>query len=348
MTNTSKSTRILAYDMIRIAAIFAVVMIHSSSAYISAPVHTLDFFLGNIMESLSRIGVPLFIMLSGALLLNENKEFNFQKMKQYCIRIFILLYIWSFLFAIFYEILIPLVGNHPISIKEFLYSFIFGQYHQWYLFMIIGLYLITPILKLFIKQENRKYIEWFILLSIVFRFSVPIMNLLSNTLTNTTDIMANYVNQYSLQFADPNLTYFFLGWYFTNCSLSKKQKSTIYVLGFLALMTTILGNYLLPTASSVFYSGVSANTLFYAAALFLFLYSQEWKNVPTKWVNLLSKMSFGIYLVHPIWLTILKQLPISEAAIIRIPFNWIGSMVLSLVTVYIMSNIPFIKKLVKN
>ena len=59
MTNTSKSTRILAYDMIRIAAIFAVVMIHSSSAYISSPVHTLDFFLGDIMESLSRIGVPL-------------------------------------------------------------------------------------------------------------------------------------------------------------------------------------------------------------------------------------------------------------------------------------------------
>ena len=214
--------------------------------------------------------------------------------------------------------------------------------------MIIGLYLITPILKLFIKQENRKYIEWFILLSIVFRFSVPIMNLLSNTLTNTTDIMANYVNQYSLQFADPNLTYFFLGWYFTNCSLSKKQKNTIYVLGFLALMTTILGNYLLPTASSVFYSGISANTLFDAAALFLFLYTREWKNVPTKWVNLLSKMSFGIYLVHPIWLTILKQLPISKTAIIRIPFNWISSMVLSLVTVYIMSNIPVIKKLVKN
>ena len=73
--------RILSYDVIRIVAIFAVVMVHVVSIYLRrAPVDSVEFITANVWGSLARIGVPMFVMLSGALLLNEERSYSYKTM----------------------------------------------------------------------------------------------------------------------------------------------------------------------------------------------------------------------------------------------------------------------------
>jgi len=48
-----------------------------------------------------------------------------------------------------------------------------GHYHLWFIYLIIGLYFIIPLLRLWVTDDNKKYVEYFIGLSIVFAFIIP-------------------------------------------------------------------------------------------------------------------------------------------------------------------------------
>lgn len=75
-----KNNRIVYMDVLRVIACFAVIMIHSSSSYVIENLGSLNFWIGNVSDSLARIGVPLFVMVSGALMLDEKYNFSAQKL----------------------------------------------------------------------------------------------------------------------------------------------------------------------------------------------------------------------------------------------------------------------------
>ena len=82
MNNTTLKTnnRIISYDVMRIFAAVAVVMIHSVAEFIKdCPVMSIDYAVMNIIDSITRFSVPLFVMISGALILDEEKEFSMKK-----------------------------------------------------------------------------------------------------------------------------------------------------------------------------------------------------------------------------------------------------------------------------
>ena len=66
-TEPKKKERIIAFDFLRIIAALAVVMSHSAIAT------DVSFSDGVIFDSLSRFAVPVFLMISGALMLDEKK-----------------------------------------------------------------------------------------------------------------------------------------------------------------------------------------------------------------------------------------------------------------------------------
>ena len=62
--------------MIRIIAVFAVVMVHAAAPFITrSPIGSDAFISANMLGALSRLGVQMFVMLSGALILNEAREY---------------------------------------------------------------------------------------------------------------------------------------------------------------------------------------------------------------------------------------------------------------------------------
>lgn len=76
----AKNNRIVHMDVVRVIACFAVIMIHSSAPYVIENFGSLNFWIGNIFDGLARIGVPLFVMVSGALMLDEKYNFSKQKL----------------------------------------------------------------------------------------------------------------------------------------------------------------------------------------------------------------------------------------------------------------------------
>ena len=76
----AKKVRIYYLDVLRVIACLAVVMIHSSAGFVVKNIGSVNFWIGNLFDSLSRIGVPIFIMIPGALMLDENYDFSFDKM----------------------------------------------------------------------------------------------------------------------------------------------------------------------------------------------------------------------------------------------------------------------------
>ena len=87
----------------------------------------------------------------------------------------VLLVFWSLIYGLFYHA----IGG--VGVWDYILNFSGTLYpHIWYMYMIIGLYLITPVLRLFVKRENSKYILYFIILSVCANYVPAFMGLFQN------------------------------------------------------------------------------------------------------------------------------------------------------------------------
>ncbi len=66
LMNELSNKRVYYLDILRVIACVSVIMIHTSGGYVDANFNGLDFYVGNIFDSLLRIVVQLFVMVSGA------------------------------------------------------------------------------------------------------------------------------------------------------------------------------------------------------------------------------------------------------------------------------------------
>ena len=93
MTNTSEK-RMLHYDLLRILAAFSVVMLHSASQFwYTLPVTDKDWLIMNSYDSLVRFGVPVFVMISGALFLSDDKKTDIKRLYTHNILRLLIIYI---------------------------------------------------------------------------------------------------------------------------------------------------------------------------------------------------------------------------------------------------------------
>ena len=119
-------------DSLRVFASMLVVLLHSAAqGFRRTPIGSIDWWAMNIYDSLARIGVPIFFMISGALFLSKDVSKQSIIVK-YVKRIVIVFYSWS---------LIYFISNYFFT-KDFNNSipiFLFGDSHMWYLLATIGL-----------------------------------------------------------------------------------------------------------------------------------------------------------------------------------------------------------------
>ena len=256
-------------DIIKTVAIITVLMTHISASFVILfPVSSPEFIWGNIIDSLSRIGVPLFVMVSGALFLDEDKPFDAKSFfRKHLLKMVVLLVIWSIVYGIFYSMV------SGVSILDYIFNFAGTLYpHIWYMYMIIGLYLITPVLRLFVKRENSKYILYFIILSVCGNFIPSFLGIFKNIFGFT---VANYSSRLYLNFASGYTTYFLLGWYITNVDIKKKAKNILIALGGMGLILMIVLTQAfessIPASYQYTYDSLSILPFVYSLGSFLLL-----------------------------------------------------------------------------
>ena len=347
----TKSNRIVYMDVLRVIACFSVIMIHSSARYVVKDIGSFNFWVGNIFDGLARIGVPLFIMISGALMLDKNYQFSTQKIIKHIIRMIVFFVFWSALYCIFNIVGSIIIEHESIDITKIIVSLIKGHYHLWFVYLIIGLYLIVPLLRLWVNDTNKKYVEYFIILSIIFTYIIPQIISIGSNYSNLFEHINDIIERkLSLKYVGGFTTYFILGWYINNYELNNKR--IIYILGLFGVLITIMGTYILSNTTGKalqMYGNLYINVLFQTVAVFVII-KDKFKNMHTNnIINSISKYSLGIYAIHALIVTIMYRIIEKvniDFALINIPVVFIVSVVFSYLISFILSKIPVLKKVV--
>ena len=152
--------RINYLNSLRLLATLSVVFLHTSARLLDArEITNLDTQFGlSCYKYTMQFGVPVFIMISGALFLNPSKEVGFGLFgRKYVKRIVSALVIFGLPMCLIETYFSKQGGGGAInSIIHFATGHSWA--HMWYLYMLIGLYLITPVIKPFVVKASNK--DW--------------------------------------------------------------------------------------------------------------------------------------------------------------------------------------------
>lgn len=148
--------RIFYLDFLKGVSILFVVLLHTAALGLSmSEIGSVTWEICNITDSLCRFVVPMFVMISGALLLNEDKQFHIVKSTK---RLLIPLILWSLLYA-FVVVAYQYRSISLDSISEFLRLTFLTPTHNWFLFMLIGVYLTVPLLRPIVHNGGGKTVN---------------------------------------------------------------------------------------------------------------------------------------------------------------------------------------------
>lgn len=338
-------------DVTRIVAVLAVVMTHCSAGFVSNyNQYTSEFIWGNILDSISRIGVPLFLMISGALFLDENKEVTLKGILLKNIKsIAFITIIWAIIYSLVSNVILPLLTGELVSIKKIIKGIVSGHFHMWYLYMIMGVYIITPFLKKFVYKDNKEMVLCFIIISFFARFFAPIINILCNLGFNLAFINTG-VNRFNLGFFDGYLTYYLAGWYIVHIGIKQKWiVNSIFFGGaaaliLMALLVHFTGDY------GNAYENIGVLVFLYSVSVFLAINHMniDATEKTAKKLSSISKLTFGVYIIHVLILTIYSKLfHYSQYCGLFIIVKFLIVVCSSFLISYLISKIPVVKKIIK-
>ena len=345
----------LPVDLIRTIAIFLVILLHAAIEpfAISADINQtviVRWLSVDIYSSVAHTCVPLFVMLSGALLLQPYKvdELLGVFFKKRFARIGLPVVFWGAVyFAWSY-----FADNKALAVTSIGQGILTGPYfHFWYVYMLIGLYLVTPLLRVLVAHARRSMLRYFLVLWFIGIAVTSYLNLSGvYTLNGDLFLLTGFIG------------YFLLGFYLLNAPrINSKILYTIFFIGcaWAAIGTYFAAYYIGGSKQYFFMDFVSVNIILASAAIFLLL-----RKVPADYVEIKSKpanrvmhfigqCSLAIYLMHIIILETLHRgylgLQISLNTIsptIEIPLAAVVTLLICLGILYPLSKIKSVKKLI--
>ena len=152
------SKRMMYLDILKIIACFFVIINHSSLSLFNYTGFTkTSVLIYSIAFSMCKTAVPIFIMVTGALILNK-KEYTIKNSLKNLIRVLVPLILIS----------LYLYTKHNDLSLEVIVKFIEDPLMTlyWYLYMLLGLYLILPILNKMVKNLQKKDLSYIICINL--------------------------------------------------------------------------------------------------------------------------------------------------------------------------------------
>lgn len=297
MEEIKSNGRIISFDVLRIIAAFAVVLLHISGDRFATSYPTNEWITRLIYDSLVRWCVPVFIMISGALFLDQNRRIGirvlFLKNVSRIISIFVF---WSFFYALY-----DANVEKRLGVIDVLMLTVEGPFHFWFLKILLGLYVTIPILR--VVTQNKSLEEYFIIIAILTAYLIPMFFTalgLYNEEIKTFFIW--FFEGFGIKIALGYVGYFVLGHYLSTFQLSVLLRKSILIMGGGSVVSVIIltqwYSHIIGEPSQVFFDNLNLFTLFESLAVFL---SIRGLNVSKKLYPIiikLSKLTLGVYLIH--------------------------------------------------
>lgn len=330
------SNRIVYLDVLRIIAISAVLLLHASSSLATIGIGSFDFYIANIFNVITRFCVPLFLMISGALLITRDDDL-FAFFKKRFFKVFFPAIVW----LIFYDIFNIVYLDKNISLSEFFVQVIEGNvfFHLYFINLILGAYLFVPILNLIARQKQLGIyflVIWFIAGTIF-----PLIN----------KYIGVNVNFYIFEYLGWG-GYMLLGYFLHQ--LNKKPSrfilASLFVLGFSFNYLGLIGQYENINFDKYFYGYKTLGILLETITLFLLV--KDIKFQENKIITVLSDASYGMYLSHGMIMFILMNSFSIRAsfleynAVINILIVFFLTVLISYSLVIFLKKVPYLKGIV--
>lgn len=349
MGNESAGKRMVHYDLLRILAAFSVVMLHSSAQFwYSLDINSKEWLIANSYDALFRFGVPVFVMLSGAVFLPKERELNIKRLYTHNIlRVAAAYVFWSALYGLRDSMAFDFT---QVGWKEVVKEMVMGRYHLWFLPMIAGIYAILPVLRVWVQNAERKNLEYFLLLFFV-------LQILSRTLrAAVSSVYLDYVlNTLQVDLVCGYVGYFVLGYYVACVGIPRKYHKIIYCCVLPAvILNVVLGNVLSLRAGTPLgeiYDSFGLFTFCIVLACFLFFtevvgkirFSGKAERIITE----ISRGTMGVYVMHVGLMEVLKPHGIHCMMlpnIVGIPVYALLCFVFCLAVASLLRRVPFVGK----
>ncbi|MCB0543825.1 MAG: acyltransferase family protein [Saprospiraceae bacterium] len=291
---------------IRVLAALAVVQLHTIGEvlYYFDPEKPYDeqWWVGNIYYSMLRWATPFFILLSGSIMLHPGRpDTTVQFLKKRARRILPPFFFWSVVYLIYLYRGNIYYEEWP-KFSEVMDVILFKDiyYHLWFLPMIMGMYLLTPTFRIFIRHAHRRDIEYFL----VFSF---IVTALQHFIPNL--FLVKYIGWLGY------ISFYVLGYYLSQYTLPWKK--IFYAIALAMPPLTAFLTWWLSCSDAAYSNKVfvysSPNVVIMTTALFLFLRERDWRAFAERFprvsalVHRMAPYSFGVYFVHVLLLDVLKN-----------------------------------------
>lgn len=319
--------RIAWVDLLKVVACFLVVFSHNCDPYVAVFDSDRSSFLAGVFSgSLTRSSVPLFVMMTGVLLLPVTRTMP-QFYRRRIGRILPPLIFWSVALPLFYWLYInhvspsanPAISPSDYTFPEtvrraatFIFNFNYTTTPLWYLYMLVGLYLIIPVLNAWLVQARKKDLQLF--LSVwFFTLFIPYIKMFAPAL----GYEGNYGNMGIFGVCDWNeygafhyiswfTGYLVLAYYLVKYPLKLSLAKTLlygiplfltgYAItsfGFVELQRYYPGNYAY-LEIIWFFTGINV----FMMTLPVFVIIQKLPVRPNRWLARTASLTFGIYLCH--------------------------------------------------
>ena len=156
--NSTQSNRNFGLDILRVLACYMVLQIHAGEFYYISPqgtvLHTADAEWVGWYNSLFRVCVPLFVMISGFFLfpVTDTKAF----LKKRFTRVAIPFVIWCVLYAVYqYCIGTASLQQAMGNVLKIPVNYGTDIGHLWYVYMLLGIYLFAPLISQWVQTATR-------------------------------------------------------------------------------------------------------------------------------------------------------------------------------------------------
>ncbi|WP_248723502.1 acyltransferase [Seonamhaeicola sp. ML3] len=285
----SASENQFGISLLRIISTISVIIIHVSGPLVVqyGEISQFKWNVANVFDSFSRYSIPMFFMISGALLLN--RDYNLKDfLKKRFIKILPAFLVWSLVYSIANRYFF---NNEIFDLKKVFRDIFYGsEYHLWFVYVLLGLYLFTPILRPWIKNATSKNVLYVLGVWVVTLFAaIPVLN--------------NYLPKIDLAYFSGFIGYFILGFYLTNWNTKSRLMAVLAIVSGLSI--TVLGTYFMTIRNGgfydFFYEYLSLNALMVSYGVFVSLNKIKPSNIRVNRIsNIVSQCCYGIFLMHPL------------------------------------------------
>lgn len=332
-------------DNSRILAALAVVILHVSLNGVThiGDMDTLSWWISNFYESIVMWCVPVFIMISGALLLDVGKDeplliFYRKRIS----RVLIPILFWSIFYALWALLKKIVKGDmsylHFTGIKEILVGV--RDHHLWFLYMIIGLYIFTPFLRKITNHSTSRGLMIFV--AALFLISCIEFAYAALYVGNFT-VLHKWFILY--------LPYFIVG-HLIHHAGKVVPKSVLITVFILTVVVTSIGCYLLSKSSGLsrgayFHSYLSITVIPMSISAMFYLREISTPILTRELTRKAAQLVFGVYLIHPLFVDILIYCHLGPSSLhpaLSIPLLTSVAFVLSFGVAWIIYPIPFIRR----